>query len=128
MAGLDPDGRYYLSELIAETAQQGTSIFFSSHLLHDTQRLCQNLVILQNGLVKFEGPTQDMLKQVGHTSVIKYTENGELRTIELKDGEAVQKKIDELRGAKKNIVSITPHVTSLEEAFVSFALKKRDVL
>ncbi len=125
MAGLDPDGRYYLSELIAETASKGTSIFFSSHLLHDTQKLCQKLVILRGGEVKFEGPTQKFLGMVNPSSQIKFRHDGVEQSIEVESVQKIQQKVDELRQKKYEIISIVPNVSSLEDAFVNFALEKR---
>ena len=84
MAGLDPDGRYYLSELINETAKQGTSIFFSSHLLHDTQRLCENLVILKDGVVIYDGKTNDLLDEMSPTIEIHYKNSGVINTLTVK--------------------------------------------
>jgi len=65
-SGLDPDGRYYLSEIIKETAKEGACVFFSSHLLHDAEQLCQNLVIMKDGLVIYEGRTDALLKKMGN--------------------------------------------------------------
>lgn len=65
-SGLDPDGRFYLSEIIKETAKEGASIFFSSHLLHDAEQLCQNLVIMKDGMVIYEGGTEALLKKMGN--------------------------------------------------------------
>ncbi|MBC86666.1 MAG: phosphonate ABC transporter ATP-binding protein [Bdellovibrionaceae bacterium] len=125
MAGLDPDGRHYLSELISETAKQGTSIFFSSHLLNDTEKLCENLVILRDGVVQFSGGTQTFLGQMGRTSHIKYQGDSMIESVEVENGEPLQMKIDELRKASRTIISVSPNITSLEDAFVGFAMDKK---
>lgn len=56
MSGLDPDGRFLIKEIMRRLAASGTTLFFSSHLLHDLQELCDNLVIIDGGKVLFQGP------------------------------------------------------------------------
>ena len=122
MAGLDPDGRYYLSEIIKETAGQGTAVFFSSHLLHDTERLCQNLVILKGGLVEFEGSTEKFLSQLGREIEIVYVQDSKKKNRKVSSLEEVQSVIDELRSLKCTIHSVQVYKRSLEDAFIELAM------
>lgn len=55
MSGLDPDGRILIKEIIRDERSRGTSVFFSSHLLHDMDELCDDLVIIDKGNSIFEG-------------------------------------------------------------------------
>lgn len=55
MSGLDPDGRYQVTQIIQEVADAGATIFFSSHLLADVERLCDRLVIINHGKIIFQG-------------------------------------------------------------------------
>ena len=52
MSGLDPMGRRKVFELILRLKSQGKTIFFSSHILHDIERLCDKAAILINGSLK----------------------------------------------------------------------------
>ena len=63
MSGLDPDGRLALAEIIRETAKKGTAVFFTSHLLHDTERLCERLVVMKDGASIYEGVTETLLER-----------------------------------------------------------------
>lgn len=49
MSGLDPMGRIKVFELILKLKKEGKTIFFSSHILHDIERLCDRAAILING-------------------------------------------------------------------------------
>lgn len=49
MSGLDPMGRRKVFELILRLKGEGKTIFFSSHILHDIERLCDRAAILING-------------------------------------------------------------------------------
>ncbi len=49
MSGLDPMGRKKVFEVILRLKQEGKTVFFSSHILHDIERLCDRAAILING-------------------------------------------------------------------------------
>lgn len=49
MSGLDPMGRKKVFDLILKLKAEGKTIFFSSHILHDIERLCDRAAILING-------------------------------------------------------------------------------
>jgi ABC-2 type transport system ATP-binding protein len=49
MSGLDPMGRKKVFELILTLKKEGKTVFFSSHILHDIERLCDRAAILING-------------------------------------------------------------------------------
>ncbi len=63
MSGLDPDGRYQISEIIRELGGRGTTLFFSSHLLDDIEKLCDRLVIINTGRIIYQGSMSDFLKK-----------------------------------------------------------------
>lgn len=52
MSGLDPVGRRSMRELIAALAGEGTTVLFSSHVLSDTEMLCQRVAILAQGRLR----------------------------------------------------------------------------
>ncbi len=49
MSGLDPMGRKKVFDLIFGLKKEGKTVFFSSHILHDIERLCDRAAILING-------------------------------------------------------------------------------
>ena len=124
MSGLDPDGRFYLSEIIKETAEAGATIFFSSHLIPDVERLCRNLVILSQGRVLYEGPTKTLLDQSGEKFIVRYWKNDDLVEDNYGDKFAAQealKKIVERGGRIEEFRSLK---LSLEDVYVKMALRK----
>ena len=52
MSGLDPMGRKKVFDLILKLKAEGKTVFFSSHILHDIERLCDRAAILINGTLK----------------------------------------------------------------------------
>ena len=49
MSGLDPMGRKKVFDIILRLKNEGKTVFFSSHILHDIERLCDRAAILING-------------------------------------------------------------------------------
>jgi ABC-2 type transport system ATP-binding protein len=59
--GLDPAGMVEVRALITQLAQRGTTVFLSSHLLHEVQQVCTRVAILQDGLLLAQGAVGDLL-------------------------------------------------------------------
>lgn len=59
--GLDPSGIQEVRELIKDLANDGTTVFVSSHLLSELEMISQHLVMLRLGKVIFSGKIQDLL-------------------------------------------------------------------
>ncbi|MCB0362469.1 MAG: hypothetical protein KDD35_07095, partial [Bdellovibrionales bacterium] len=123
MSGLDTDGRYYLAEIIRETAKTGKAVFFSSHQLMDAERLCDNLVIIRSGELAYQGKTEALIESIESLATITYLTKGNKESISVKGIEEVQKHIDELRRHRAEILEVRQDRISLEEAFVRIALR-----
>jgi ABC-2 type transport system ATP-binding protein len=61
--GLDPAGIKELREFIRKLADEGLSIFISSHLLSEIQLMCDRVAIISHGRVLFEGGVEEMISQ-----------------------------------------------------------------
>jgi len=59
--GLDPTGMIEIRELLVRINQEkGTTIFISSHLLGEIEKMCTHVGIIHKGEIKFEGSIQDL--------------------------------------------------------------------
>jgi ABC-2 type transport system ATP-binding protein len=59
--GLDPQGREEMLTLIADISRrQGMSLILCSHLLHDVERVCDEVVVFNLGRVAAAGPIADL--------------------------------------------------------------------
>jgi ABC-type multidrug transport system ATPase subunit len=59
-SGLDPQGMKDVRELIRELGKQGTTVFLSSHLLHEVELVCDRAAIMTKGRVIVEGPVSEL--------------------------------------------------------------------
>ena len=60
--GLDPIGRRELKKIIVELKKEGKTIFFNSHILFDTEELCDEIGILHRGSLLYAGPVTTFTK------------------------------------------------------------------
>ena len=59
--GLDPTGIIEVRELIKElNAKQGKTIFVSSHLLNEVEKMCTHIGIIHKGVLHYQGSIDDM--------------------------------------------------------------------
>lgn len=124
MTGLDPDGRAEICAIIREISKQGATLFFSSHLLHDVELLCDHLVILRAGELIYQGPTRDLISQVkGKIQITWRTQDKEFVS-EAEDLQSAQQLIDQQRAQGNLVVEVRKLGVSLEEIFVKMAIKK----
>lgn len=59
--GLDPAGIHEVRTLLRKLADNGTTVFVSSHLLSEIEMISDYLVMLREGKVIFSGKTSDLL-------------------------------------------------------------------
>jgi ABC-2 type transport system ATP-binding protein len=59
--GMDPAGMHHIRILLSELADQGTTVFISSHLLHEIELICDRVTVLKEGKVIVEGAVNDLL-------------------------------------------------------------------
>ena len=59
MSGLDPKARAYLKKYLTALKETGTTLFFSTHLLNDVEQLCDRIIVLHEGEIKFDGTPTD---------------------------------------------------------------------
>ena len=62
-SGLDPRGMKDVRELIRELGAAGTTVFLSSHLLHEVEQVCTRAVIINRGKVVVQGPVSELRPQ-----------------------------------------------------------------
>lgn len=67
-SGLDPSGRKSTLELIKELGREKT-IFLSSHILSDIDRICTHIGVINQGKIIFSGPIKDMKKLIRSNSI-----------------------------------------------------------
>jgi len=78
MSGLDPKARACVKALLAGVLQRGATLFFTSHALSDVEEVCNQMVILHQGVPYFAGAPRALCDHYGVESM----ERAFLRCIE----------------------------------------------
>jgi ABC-2 type transport system ATP-binding protein len=137
MSGLDPVGRKEVIDLIASLKDQGKTVFFSSHILADIERLCDRVVILHKGEVRHAGTLEALLAQgdrkeilvagtledgwAARTGVVAVDRIGGRVTRLLVEAGASDGVLRALLEARLEILQVSDRRISLEELFVQTA-------
>ncbi len=139
-SALDPQGRREVLDLITTLRGQAT-VMFSSHILGDVQEVCDNVGVLHQGRLLFQGPLVDLL--VGHAVpryVVRVRANADTIAAALAraewvtsaitaEGGAIRVEVASLDDAERllpgalasanaSVVSLGPEEVSLERAFL----------
>ncbi|MBD3859932.1 ABC transporter ATP-binding protein [Bacillus sp. 28A-2] len=133
--GLDPAGmkefREHLQTLVQE---EGTSVLFATHLLHEVEELCDRMIIIQKGRIKasanlrnMEGKEQVLMNiQPAEKAALwlgkngyTYERNGERVLLQL-NNDRVPELNKQLVLAGFDVLEMTPQKQSIEEAFMKW--------
>ena len=58
--GLDPEAAFKLKQVFKEMCENGTAIFFSTHVLDVAEKLCNKIAIIKGGKLVASGPTDEV--------------------------------------------------------------------
>ena len=59
--GLDPHGIAEIRAMLRSFADDGMTVFVSSHLLAEIQQICEHLVVIEAGRLIFQGGVEELL-------------------------------------------------------------------
>jgi ABC-2 type transport system ATP-binding protein len=60
--GMDPEATAHFRGLFTNLSKEGKTIFLSSHLLDEVQRICTHVGMINRGKIVFTGPIEQMLE------------------------------------------------------------------
>ena len=70
-AGVDPQSRENLFEVIRQIAAAGTTIVYTTHYIEEAERLCDRIAILDEGRIAAVGTQQELLGMIGMGEIIE---------------------------------------------------------
>lgn len=72
MSGLDPYWRFRIQKILVDFKSEGGTILFSSHVLSDVERLCDEVVLFADGRVRWQGSLSEMPRKIkGYEAVCR---------------------------------------------------------
>lgn len=143
-SGLDPNGIRRLREIIREEADDGTTVFFSSHVLSQVEAVCDRVGILDDGELVAVDTVDGLRKAAGASSTLTLAmddppspesvrddgvSNVEVRGNQLRvtctDSRAKARVITDLVARGHNPADVGSETASLEEIFGTYVEENR---
>jgi ABC-2 type transport system ATP-binding protein len=139
--GMDPEATAHFRNLFTDLSKQGKTVFISSHLLDEVQRICTHVGMINKGRMVFNGPITQVLEAFTQKWVIEaelekvtkmmisalkkldYVGNVEVEgnklKIELKEKKDLRGEISsEIFRRKGVLLSLNLHKITLEDAYL----------
>jgi ABC-2 type transport system ATP-binding protein len=131
--GLDPLVQQAFTDLVQERAAQGTTIFMSSHILSDVEKVCNRVAIIKDGRIVAEEKVEDLRKKSGNVVYVKFADavspeafhiagvvnpvrqNGHIKMTVTGNMESVLAEI-----SRHRVADISIHQMTLEEIFMHY--------
>ncbi len=135
--GLDPRGRDEMLDLIGDVKARGISVVLSSHILYDVERVCDSVIMLDQGELVHSGSIE-ALKSSGQERIVELQTKGDNDAfrqtlvgrgfdvqsegfklqVRLRDGQSAQDILDIAIDDDVQLRHFMPGVLTLEKAFL----------
>ena len=131
--GLDPDGVLWVRRLLRSLADEGRTVFVSSHLMSEVSQTADHLIVIGRGQLVADVPTEELLRTGAPSVTVRADSAAELGGLLTAQGAHVERpsaELLEVRGLLARDIAqvamdhrlllheLTPHTRSLEEAFM----------
>jgi len=70
-AGVDPQSRVRLLELVREHARAGTTVIYTTHYMEEAQDLCDRIAIVDRGRLLAMGTLDELRRMVGEKDLVR---------------------------------------------------------
>jgi ABC-2 type transport system ATP-binding protein len=110
MSGLDPVGRREVRDIILQLRDQGKTVFFNSHILHDVEMICDRVAILMEGRLLAMGPVRELVGSISVRSV-----EVELESVSSTEIAVVERMAEKVVVMKNYLIAVLPDMASVDE-------------
>ncbi|ADD07598.1 ABC transporter related protein (plasmid) [Natrialba magadii ATCC 43099] len=145
-SGLDPNGARQMRELIQTETKKGVTVFFSSHILGQVERICDRVGILDSGRLVAEDTISGLRSRTEETNTVQIefddaaaravhrvqhldavtavnTDDRKLELV-LEDIDATNEVLSQLCQVEGRILSVNTNETSLEDLFAAYTTEE----
>jgi len=78
--GLDPQARHLIWEKLKDLSSKGITVIITTHYMEEAARLCDRLVIMDNGEILVEGTPKDLVKKYVGEHIVEAENTNEIKT------------------------------------------------
>jgi ABC-2 type transport system ATP-binding protein len=129
LSGLDPIGRKQVVDILTEYRDQGGTIFFSSHVLNDVERLGDRFGIIYRGKLRTVSTPRELVHHDEAPFNVRYEGNSSVGGAEQEkagrwklqtSAQNLWSVLDTLKNSGQQILDVKRDEPSLEQAFMKF--------
>ena len=78
--GLDPQARHLIWEKLKDLSSKGITVIITTHYMEEAARLCDRLVIMDNGQILVEGTPKELIKKYVGDHIVEAENTSEIKT------------------------------------------------
>jgi ABC-2 type transport system ATP-binding protein len=126
--GIDPVGRVDVRTLLLEEKRRGATILLNSHLLAETERICDRIGILEKGQLRLEG-TLDEVRRSASIWIVRFEGEADAQEAGFTraeggwsyegDVEGLNQALDAARAKGFKLIAVTPQTRDLEDVLTA---------
>jgi len=78
--GLDPQARHLIWEKLKDLSSKGITVIITTHYMEEAAKLCDRLVIMDNGQILVEGTPKELIKKYVGDHIVEAENTSEIKT------------------------------------------------
>ena len=107
--GLDPQARHLIWEKLRDLSSRGITVILTTHYMEEAARLCDRIVIMDNGKILVEGTPKNLIKKYVGDHIIEAENTIEIKTCLEKNNIEYEIANESVEIYSENV----PHITNL---------------
>lgn len=115
-SGLDPSTSLAIHELLLEIKNSGTAIFLTTHNMEEAYKLCDNLALINEGVIVEQGKPKDIILKHNQKQSFEVLLDNDENLVFEEDSEELETMFDLIR--KKKVTAIHSSEPTLEDVFI----------
>ena len=116
--GLDPQARRAIWTLISDIRARGTTVFLTTHLMEEAERLCDRVAIIEHGRVIEMGTPADLVRKHCPEQSVVYTSEGSTHTLRGEGDDFVTNVITDIARSGVRVRGFRTESPTLEDVFL----------
>jgi ABC-2 type transport system ATP-binding protein len=84
-AGVDPQSRHAIFEIVRELRAQGRTVVYTTHYMEEAQKLCSRVGVVDKGRLLALGTADELIGEHGGRSVVRIERNGREERVQTPD-------------------------------------------
>jgi ABC-2 type transport system ATP-binding protein len=119
--GLDPQARRAIWGLVTGIRERGTTVFLTTHLMEEAERLCDRVAIIEHGRIIEVGTPEELVRRHCPERTVVYTndETGVTETLRGAGDDFVTEVINDIARAGTRVRGFRTETPTLEDVFLT---------